>query len=394
MSSEPFPDAHVLEPEVHRVAALDGLRAIAVLLVMASHFERFIAPAAWIMPLKIFMSYGWTGVDLFFALSGFLITGILLATRTDRHYLTTFYARRAIRIFPIYYTTLIFVLLFVTLLPSFSDRVPPKSQWPLYFVFATNWIPVFSGVWPPNVIGHFWSLAVEEQYYLVWPFVILLLARRTVATVAVSLAFAALVARCIVVIGHGPSVAVDLSTFTRCDSLALGSLGAIYYAKRRNEAGLKLGQIATLSIGLFIVILISLRTESIKIEFWQTAGFSLLAIGFGALVTHLAFTDGKATLSQRILQAKSMRTIGRYSYGMYVYHVPVLGLCEVLLLHRLPPELQRNVAFDIVYILFLAAFTFAVASLSYEIFERKVLVLKNRFVSSSRNRDSSPLAAK
>ena len=375
----------MLEPQVRRLVALDGVRAIAVLLVMASHFERFITPVAWIVPFKTIMTYGWIGVDLFFALSGFLITGILLATREDRHYLLSFYARRVIRIFPIYYATLIGVLLFATIFPAFSDRVPPNRQWPLYFIYVTNWIPVFTGVWPPNVIGHFWSLAVEEQYYLVWPFVVLLLARRTVATAAASLAVLALVIRCIAVAMHGPSVAVDLSTLTRCDSLALGSLGAIYYADHRNEAGLKLGRVASLFISLFVIILALLPTQSARADFWQTAGFSFLAIGFAALVTHLAFTDGKHTILQRLLQAGALRTIGRYSYGMYVYHVPILGLCEVLILDRLPLSMQRNVGFNIGYVLFLTIVTFSVAALSFESFERRLLAFKRRFPPDSRS---------
>ena len=394
MFAEPSADAHVLRPEVGRLLALDGVRGIAVLLVMASHFERFITPVAWILPLKTVMSYGWAGVDLFFALSGFLITGILLATRADPHYLSTFYVRRAIRIFPIYYVTLIGVLLFASMFPSFSDRVPPRWEWPLYFIYATNWIPALTGVWPPNVIGHFWSLAVEEQFYLVWPFAVLLLARQAVARVAVFLAILALAIRCVAVLTHGPSVAVDLSTITRCDSLALGSLGAMYFAERRDEAGFPLGRIATLSIGLFALILVLLKTESERAFFWQTAGFSLLAIGFAASVTHLAFTDEKETLPQRILRSTGLRTIGRYSYGMYVYHVPVLGICEIVFLRRLPLGLQRNVAFDVAYILFLSILTFAVAALSFEVFERRILALKRKFRYDSLKRDAPSVAAK
>lgn len=387
-------DAHTLEPDDRRLIALDGLRGVAVLLVMAAHFERFIPPKNWAMPLKTLMTYGWCGVDLFFALSGFLITGILLATRADESYLMAFYARRAIRIFPIYYATLVGVLVFAAVVPGFSDRVPPTWQWPFYFIYLTNWIPAFTGNWPSNVIGHFWSLAVEEQYYLIWPFVIMLFKRRIVAKIAITLAAIALVVRCIVVSTHGTSPAVELATITRCDALALGSLGAIYFSERQREAGIKLLSIAAFALGVFSIVIVLLPNEEARSRFWQTAGLSLLAISFSALVTHLSFEDGRTTFVQKVFRTAGLRRIGRYSYGMYVYHVPVLGICEVLLFRRLPEMLRQSVAFTLGYVLFLSVVTYVVASISYEVFERPILELKRNFRSKGAKRERPSAVSK
>jgi len=375
-------DSHALEPDRRKLDALDGLRGLAVLLVMASHFERFIWSNPFTNPIKSLMIYGWVGVDLFFALSGFLITGILLTTRGDPRYYSAFYARRALRIFPIYYGTLAVVFAFALVFPSLSTRVPPIWQWPLYLTYLTNWIPAFTGAWPPNVIGHFWSLALEEQYYLIWPFIVAFVDRRWVFIVAISLASIALLTRIVLVYLHGPSEAIALSTITRCDALAIGSLGAIYYAERQREQTLGLGWIAGAALLLFGIVSIALPSDRYRDAFSQTAGLTLLAIGFAALVAHLAFTDHARTIGQNIFRRPFLRKIGRYSYGMYVYHVPILGIFEIFLFRRLPEALRESVPFTLSYVIVLAVATYLTAAISYEFFESQILAYKRFFRSA------------
>ena len=372
-------DAHAIEPDRRKLDALDGVRGVAVLAVMASHFERFLPPLPWLLPVKAAAAYGWAGVDLFFALSGFLITGILIATRGAPRYFQSFYARRTLRIFPIYYLTLVAVLAAAPLFPSVADHLPPPEQRPLYFLYLTNWIPAFTGIWPPNVLGHFWSLAVEEQFYLVWPLLVAVLSRGSLRAVALGLAVLAFCVRIIAVSLHGPSAAVDLSTITRLDGLALGAFGAMMYAARSDERGISLRRWIVIPLTIFALGLLVLPDDAYRMRWYQTAGFSLLGLGFAALVTHLAFTDGSATVLQRAFRAPWLRRVGAYSYGMYVYHVPVLGVCEVLLFRRLPAALQANGVVALLYVGLLAAITFAVAAASYELLERRILRLKDRF---------------
>src|SRR6186997_1549382 len=173
-------------PEAGFIPALDGLRGIAIVLVMLHHFT-YLRPTSGIDALiGNVLFFGWTGVDLFFVLSGFLITGILLDTRNSRRYFTTFYARRTLRIFPLYYLILFIALVVLPKFPA-VDRVligqdelidlPP--QWP-YWLYLTNFSIADRG-WVHGWVDVGWSLAIEEQFYLVWPLVIWLCPPRLVA---------------------------------------------------------------------------------------------------------------------------------------------------------------------------------------------------------------------
>src|ERR1700674_4975966 len=146
----------------NRIPELDGIRGIAILLVLISHFG---APRAPWLPLKHFMELGWYGVDVFFALSGFLITGILLDSREGPDYFKRFYLRRALRILPIYYAYLAIYLTAASIRGVGPSQI--SSLW--YVFYLANWRDI---ALQPNLLLHFWSLCVEEQFYFVWPFVI------------------------------------------------------------------------------------------------------------------------------------------------------------------------------------------------------------------------------
>src|SRR5262245_16358318 len=146
---------------------LDGLRGIAILLVILYHNFGFIP----------FLNYGWLGVDLFFVLSGFLITEILLKTRTTTNYFKNFYTRRVLRIFPLYYLCLILVIVIFPLIKNFPYDLSFYRENQVWFWFyLQNWMLIFKQ-WNDSAIllNHFWSLAVEEQFYIVWPLLVLLI---------------------------------------------------------------------------------------------------------------------------------------------------------------------------------------------------------------------------
>ncbi len=179
---------------------LDGIRGLAVLGVLCSHgvglsglFRR--TPNSL---LENFFAYFtiplWGGVDLFFVLSGFLITGILQRTKTDRRYFQSFYARRALRIFPIYYFVLTLSLILALFSSKIANELPAWGSWRVaYFLYLQNW-PVFwhgdkimGGLW-----GAYWSLAVEEQFYFVWPFLIFCFSEKAIARLCILGSIAAL----------------------------------------------------------------------------------------------------------------------------------------------------------------------------------------------------------
>ena len=161
-----------------RIRPLDGLRGLAVLAVVLYH-ATLLAPGTGATGRTLLAAarLGWAGVDLFFVLSGFLITRLLVESRGADNYFRVFYARRLLRIFPLYYVSLlVLVLLF---------RVPGgESLW--YWLYASNVKATLSG-WPSAPLSHFWSLAVEEQYYLVWPLAVSLLSRRALVSLCAGL---------------------------------------------------------------------------------------------------------------------------------------------------------------------------------------------------------------
>lgn len=179
------PETRLQKVSSRHVVALDGLRGLAVLFVILYHVNSTAWGTTFLdrivrAPLKI----GWAGVDLFFVLSGFLITGILLDTRESPNYFRSFYARRALRIFPLYYLVLTASLLITRFTPALNYVLPIPHDRIFYFVYLNNWWPLLRDTWHANIIGHFWSLAVEEQFYLLWSLCVFLVSPKLLKPVA------------------------------------------------------------------------------------------------------------------------------------------------------------------------------------------------------------------
>ncbi len=367
------------------IRALDGIRGLAIILVMLFHFEgRVPAYNVVVGYIKFLCTFGWAGVDLFFALSGFLITGILLDTRRAENYFGAFYARRVLRIFPLYYAVLTVVLVAAGLKHPRPNGVPLLADEKLYFLYLTNWLALWKGQWGPNMLGHFWSLAVEEQFYLIWPLCVWLVAPRKLAGLAVSASIVALLIRLIWMAHTGPSQAIVMATVTRMDSLLCGALGAILV---RNTEALQrvrawLPWVGFVAISAFMCVAGSLRAvhgPGGELHFAETWGFSLLAVGFSNLIVLAAVTDGAATLMQRVLRNNVLTIFGKYSYGIYVYHVPIQGACEFVIYKSFLQAYVANFWFGLSYFTILFFLSFFIAKISYEHFERHFLALKRYF---------------
>ncbi|HEV2844590.1 MAG TPA: acyltransferase, partial [Thermoanaerobaculia bacterium] len=203
-----------------RLPALDGLRGLAILLVLLLHFTVYGGPPATEGIDKLFYraaQAGWIGVDLFFVLSGFLITGILYDAKGGENYFRSFYARRVLRIFPLYYGAL---AVFLLLVPALR----PGSFW--HWTYLSN-VQIAREGWPDSgALGHFWSLAVEEQFYLFWPVAVLLLARRSLMAACWVCLAGSLLLRVGLHLADQETAAFVL-TPARLDSLAAGALLAL-----------------------------------------------------------------------------------------------------------------------------------------------------------------------
>jgi peptidoglycan/LPS O-acetylase OafA/YrhL len=384
---------------VRKLQSLDGLRAIAIIGVFLTH-ECIHLPVTGIgtFLLRIYLLLGWMGVDLFFVISGFLITGILLDTKIAENYFTGFYARRVLRIFPLYYVSLVGVLWLAKLLaPSeFSTNIPlHQDQW-LYFSFLSNWLGLSSESFRPTCLSPFWSLAIEEQFYLLWPLTLWLLPRRAVLWVSGTLVMVSALVRLVWLSHGGIQLAISFATITRMDGLFIGAICA--YLFREPETLRKMVKwfpwIAAVCFGSFFVAftvvvfsdnlfhyvptgVIDITDASMWVA--QYGGYTAIAMGAGALVLFAAATENRISWLQSFLQSRALRSIGKYSYGIYVLHSPIAALAGSFVV----PIINRNpgspMLLGLAYVTILAVVTYLVAAFSYELFEKKILSFKRFF---------------
>ena len=354
-----------------KLPALDGVRGLAVLAVMFTHTQASGLPHL----LQDVFGYGWIGVDLFFVLSGFLITGILVDTRECSNYFGSFYARRFLRIFPLYYGFLILAMVAFPYLVAPGYMPVGGERW-LYFAYLMNWTAL--APWHHHILNHFWSLGIEEQFYLVWPLVVLLVDRRRLLPLVLALEAVVLTGRSWWVYQHGPGVAVQFATITRMDGLLLGAACALvvrqFRIPRRLTAALFWGSILLVS-GYVVGFRLS---GAYRQAFKQSTGYAILAVGFAALVLYAVLTDGEPIWQQNSLGSRPLVLLGKYSYGIYVLHVPVFYFVNRLADH-LPPAMHESLWFDYVVIAVKFVLAFGVASLSYNLYEKRFLALKDRF---------------
>ena len=359
---------------------LDGIRGIALLAVMLSHGAgRYILQTALLAKLCTYaLVPGWSGVELFFVLSGFLITGILLRSKAAGNYFSSFYTRRFLRIFPIYYLAVTVGIVLAHYSVWWNVMMPPERMRIAYYFYAQNW-PIFwnHGVYQTvSLFGHFWSLAVEEQFYLLWPLVIWLLPEGGVLGLCTAGLAIALPLRFYMVHRYAESLGAMVLTTSRMDGLLIGAILAIVL--RRGQIPLRWIYLALGAGGSLIAyIAVFHHTELIATYFYMPTigitGFALLSGGLLALSQHPIGWLGW------ILRVRWLRTTGKYSYGMYIYHVPIYLVLEHVLATRFGVVFPLPLGWALGYIAALVGITFVVAKISYDSFESKILALKSRF---------------
>lgn len=366
---------------------LDGLRGLAILLVMFYHFSlphrHFHGhEGGWLLQLA---QGGWLGVDLFFVLSGFLITGILIETRNQAHYFRNFLGRRFLRIWPLYYLSLMILLIALPLvLPSVPEQLQgmrDKQAW--FWLYGANWLFASEGGFSQQTSGgYLWSLAVEEQFYILWPLVVYALPVRNLLRVSIALLGLSLLSRIALIhfgVGTG---AVYTMTFTHLDGLAVGSALAVCARSQRLTATVR--RWLPVAAVLAALGLVAVRLSDGDAFFWSrymaTYGYTFAAVLFGALLVWVI--SGRAALGlPRALNSRFMRQCGKYSYALYVVHVPVASAMFPIGRRILEP-VESSIGYDGVFV-GNAALSFAaswiLAALSWNLFEKRILALKHFF---------------
>jgi len=386
-----------LSPPVGGWLALDGLRGVAILLVIAVHYLGTYAEAEPEASLLFHLARGgWVGVDLFFALSGFLITAILIRTVENENYYRNFYARRTLRIFPLYYVSLALIFGIGTLVPMFRSegfqQVASVQGW--LWLYASNikvainqqmqTFGLFGGGWVE--LSHLWSLAVEEQFYLVWPALIAVIPGRHRLRLTL-IAFVTALSLRLLFIHHGNVIAAYVLMPCRMDALATGAFIAVFAGRDGGTARLlRWSRPVAVATTLAIAVMWLWRGD-----FWQRdpvvagVGFSLVALLAGCLVVFAIGLPGEHLLI-RGLSCRWLRGIGRVSYGMYIIHFALLKIffLRITPMERLTQIIGSQGAVIVLRFGIVVVVSYALARLSWHFLERPFLGLKRHFGSADR----------
>jgi len=331
------------------------------------------------------MINGWIGVDLFFVLSGFLITGVLLDARDRPDYFKNFYARRALRIFPIYYLFCVGVFimipfgswLFMRSLTQAGVRTIAHESW--YWTYTVNILQTLHPRDEWFSTGHLWSLSVEEQFYFVWPAVIWFTPRRRIGAVCLAIIALAPALRVWTVLTQAEPLGAYVLTPMRADALAAGALVAVLARSTEGTAFLRrIYPVVGLASLAIVAPLLALFGANVQHPAISTAGYSLNAFVFAALIAWVV--EGRGP--QRFLEHRMVRRIGQVSYGGYLYHLPIIGIASPLRdrLHGFGAGgvVHMTIA-HMAWVSFVMMMTLAVATISYRWIETPFLELKDRF---------------
>lgn len=369
-----------------QIKELDGIRGLAIILVMLYHFTipfRHGEHLNWLDELfvKLF-GVGWVGVDLFFVLSGFLITGILYETRQKKNYFRNFYARRFLRIFPLYYAVLFGLLIFLPfVVPAAEHKVSSMIENQVWFwSYLVNWKIGMEGSFDVFQGGYMWSLAVEEQFYMLWPFVIFYLKDKVVPfclTLIVSLA----ALRVIMLQWGWNATSLYVMTITHLDGLLIGSAlaVAIRHSGTKEKATRLLSYSAPLAIAAVIGIMVIVGRFSFSGSEVAAIGLLAIAILSGYLVVRV-INDPENSRVNRFFRLPILIYFGKLCYGLYLFHHPIgvfvneyIVACNAFVLfNSYLPATLANVVVSMAISVF-------IASLSFRLFEMPFLKLKKHF---------------
>lgn len=362
---------------------LDGVRGLAILMVMGTHaFEsNYETASPFVRLMGELLHFGSAGVDLFFVLSGFLITGILYESLRDEGYFRKFYARRALRIFPLYYGVLLVCLLLT---------------WPLHLHWGgMGWLLAFylQNLRPHGIdtlalgqhiaLYHFWSLAVEEQFYLVWPAVVLFVGtKRGLLRTTLTASAAALVLRLVLVACGASPLAIHMTTICRADSLLLGGALALVYRSWRWAEVERWARTGFWVAAVFLVVAINfveplLQNHPMGYLMWSEGfrytGFALAAASL------IAWSLRKGSMCGQLFEMRVLRFLGKYSYGIYVLHVLVLSAMNLPLRAALLGATHSKLVAVVGAGVTSLGVSIVAAYLSYHLYEWRFLRLKRHF---------------
>ena len=373
------------------IPELDGLRGLAILLVTIYRFGRGIPVSSSGNVLAQTIELGNHGVELFFVLSGFLITGILLDTRGQSHQLRNFFARRSLRIFPLYFAALVVCLWCIPALAGWAELTtiqqaftPAREQQFYLWFYLTNVQMSLVDSWCFGPLDPFWSLAVEEHFYLLWPLVIVLCRPRALLGVALSLTGLCLVTRTIWLASGGSGTAAEVLTVWRADGLLIGALAAMLIRSNAPHWS----NLADVARRLMIpTLVLAIAIDATDRRIWLINS-SLWTFAWLCLLVNIMSSKPGGRLREFFAQSW-LRNLGQLSYGMYVFQSPLIPLVAAL-----GWTVGVSLPVDLLYVAFMFALTLGVAWCSWHGFEKHCLRLKKYFPQHSTGQPASIQSAR
>ncbi len=344
------------QTELTIIPELDGVRGVAILLVLSFHFGRILPQSG-----RALFGLGWAGVDLFFALSGYLITRILWTTRENRSYFSSFYGRRILRIFPVAFAFLAgYFWIALPLAHHFGydlDRNGSDQLW--YWAYLANWHHGLHGS-----LSHLWSLSIEEQFYLIWPAVVFATSLRNLQRLCILLVVLPLSFRVVLMGVFHYSLLTEGMTMCRTEALALGALIALSGEIR---------VLRWLAVPSAVGVVAIAAASGAQGRIMGIYGLTLIALTCAGFVDGVVKRAGNASISSRLLRSAWLRRFGKYSYAIYVLHIPILSLAFHI--YSKAPSPVRGFAIFFAGI----ALSYMAGWASWHFFESKILRLKRYF---------------
>jgi len=387
MTTKTFPNSDPLlpsqeqslwQPGVH-CTHLDGVRGLAILVVTLYRFTKEMPVESWLgSTLHVAFGFGNRGVDLFFVLSGFLITGVLLQAKGLPNFFGGFYWRRALRIFPLYFVTLAVLLVIV---PAFgpAEAMPPeleqaRSQQFYLWTYTSNIQMALTGSWCFGAMDHFWSLAVEEHFYFLWPLIVFAFPIRRVLVVAIGLAAFSSMSRILMSMVSDNGVATDVFTLFRMDGLCMGAALAIV---AREFPWVLSNRRWLLTILLLLFVLSSALSFSGK-GLW-TIPHTCWAVTWTIAIAALLVSPLESSFA-KLFNIGLLRNLGRYSYAMYVFQCPQIPIFASLLsVGSLSLWLGNGIVATLIYAAVMTAINYILAVASWNLLEKHCLKMKSYF---------------
>lgn len=364
-----------LRPEKNYIKSLDGLRALSIVLVVIFHSNLYLDTQYVGGVVSLIISKLGMGVNFFFLISGFLITGILLDTREHVHYFKNFFFRRVLRIFPLYYLLLLFAFV---ILPQFDH--PKLEKWSdtdptLFWLYLSNFYIASVGKFNHGLVDLSWSLSIEEQFYLIWPWVVLFINPKNLKKVCVLGVVFSLLSRYLVLYNGGSELQIYVLTFCRLDGLLLGSLLAL---ERRQLVDLSffMRHKFKIMIGSFIMMWFIVFSEGILPRLVTTPIlYTVIAVFFGSLL--ILITEKKKSFFEK----EFLVSIGKYSYGIYLIHNPVQSALRHVFFSNKVKELGEwgIFGYQIVFVLSVLLISYLLAYCVFHVYEKRFLKLKKHF---------------